>query len=502
MCGRFYNKENTGYSKIKGEYTMLLKEKISQIIEERRDVFIDVSDQIWSFAETRFEEFQSSTLLCTTLEKEGFTLKKNIADMETAFVATYGRGKPVIGILGEYDALYGLSQQACIAEKKPVVDGGKGHGCGHHALGSSALAAAVAIKEYIKENKVQGTVCYFGCPGEESGSGKAYMARAGYFKDIDVTLTCHPSFENSITGYNFLATLQVYFKFHGVGAHAAACPHLGRSALDAVELMNVGVNYLREHVIQEARIHYAVTDSGGRSPNVVQPEAAVLYQIRTPHLVQAREIYERVVNIAKGAALMSGTELEIVFDRGSSNLIQNRTLEKFVHEKFMELGPVPIDEEDLRYAEEIIASLEDSNRNFSAEMLESLYGWTKGKELAKLIKDKKIADVVYPYTMKDGAIPASTDIGDVSWNVPTVQVLTTCYANNTPYHSWQQTAQGKSALCHKGMLHAGKVMALAGVELMQKPELIEKIQAEFKERMDGETYICPIPTEVKPAPSR
>ena len=257
---------------------MQLKDEIKNLIESKKFIFTNVSDEIWGFAETRFEEFQSAALLERVLEQEGFSVKKNLAEMETAFIGEYGSGKPVIGILGEYDALYGLSQEAGIAEKKPVVEGGKGHGCGHNVLGSSALAAAVAVKDYMKEHNLLGTVRYYGCPGEESGSGKAYMARAGLFSDVDVALTCHPSFENSITGYNFLATLQVCFKFHGKSAHAGACPHLGRSALDAVELMNVGANFLREHVIQEARIHYAITDSGGLSPNVVQPEAAVLYR--------------------------------------------------------------------------------------------------------------------------------------------------------------------------------------------------------------------------------
>lgn len=266
--------------------------------------------------------------------------------------------------------------------------------------------------------------------------------------------------------------------------------------------MNVGVNYLREHVIQEARIHYAVTDSGGRSPNVVQPKAAVLYQIRTPELHQGRAIYDRIVKIAKGAAMMTETELEIVFDRGSSNILQNRTLEKLAYDQLMELGPVPVDEADLSYAAKIAETFTGSDKRFSADMLETLYGAKQGKELAKLIEGKLIADCVYPYIMRDGAIPASTDVGDVSWNVPVVQVLTTCYTNNTPYHSWQLVAQGKSPLCHKGMLHAGKVMAMTGIQLLENQRIIAEIQREFKEKLGDNTYICPIPPEVKPSPSR
>lgn len=338
---------------------MICKENVLKIIEEKKDLFIKVSDEIWEFAETRFEEFKSSELLCEILEEEGFVATKGIADMETAFVASFGSGKPVISFLGEFDALYGLSQEAGIAEKKPVSDGGKGHGCGHNALGAGALAAAIAVKEYIKVNNIQGTVRYYGCPGEESGSGKAYIARAGYFKDVDAALTWHPGSTNSVMSCNFLASISAYFKFKGISSHAAASPHLGRSALDAVELMNVGVNYLREHVIQEARIHYAITDAGGSSPNVVQPNAAVLYQMRAPKLSQARDIYDRVVNIAKGAALMTDTTLEIVFDRATSNILSNRTLEKLLYEKFEEVGPVPVDEEDIEYAKNIRESLNE-----------------------------------------------------------------------------------------------------------------------------------------------
>lgn len=477
-------------------------DEIKALLEGKKETFFAASDHIWDYAETRFEEFQSAKCLEEILEAEGFNVRDNLADMKTAFIAEYGKGKPVIGILGEYDALYGLSQEAGLAEKKAVVADGKGHGCGHNILGASALAGAVAVKDYMKQHNLSGTVRYYGCPGEESGSGKAYMARAGLFKDVDVALTCHPSYENSITGYNFLATLQVCFKFHGKSAHAGACPHLGRSALDAVELMNVGANFLREHVIQEARIHYAITNSGGSSPNVVQSEAAVLYQIRTPQLPQANDIYKRVVKIAQGAALMTETQLEIVFDRGSSNIIPNRHLEKLAHDCMQAYGPEPISKEDLAFAQQIENSLVGSDCTYSQDMLDMIYGPAKGKELGALIKDKLIMDMIYPYTPTDVPISASTDVGDVSWNVPVVQILTNCYANNTPNHSWQQVAQGKSPLAHKGLLLAGKTMALAAVRMMQEPELVKKIRAEFEERMQGKSYVCPIPPEVKPAPHR
>lgn len=480
---------------------MSIQTRINQIIEEKKDKIIHVHDHIWEFAETRFEEFKSAELLCKVLTEEGFTVTKGVAEIETSFVASFGSGTPIIGVLGEYDALDGLSQQAGVAEQKSLVENGKGHGCGHHSLGSSALAAVIGIKEYMQENNLVGTVQYYGCPGEEGGSGKTYMTRAGCFKNVDVALTCHPGIENSVTAYNFLANIQTYFKFHGISSHAAASPHLGKSALDAVELMNVGVNYLREHIIQEARVHYAVTDSGGRSPNVVQPEAEVLYLIRAPKLAQVREIYARIIDIAKGAALMTGTNLEVVFDKGCSNLVPNRTLEKLLHQKFQEFGPVPVDKQDIEFARKIIKTLNEKQSTSSRDMLVMLYG-EKGKPLIQMIKDKDVVDVVYPFIDIDEAIPASSDIGDVSWNVPTVQITTVCFANNTPFHSWQEVAQGKSELCHKGMLHAGKIMASAAIDLLENPALLEKIQAEFKERLGGETYECPIPLNVKPASRR
>lgn len=480
---------------------MNYENEILKYIEENGDAFSKLSDKIWALAETRFEEYESSQILCRVLKAEGFEVKKGIADMETAFVASFGSGKPVIAFLGEFDALYGMSQESGVPYKKPIEKGGKGHGCGHHALGVGSLSAALAVKEYMKKHNVEGTVRYYGCPGEESGSGKAYIARAGYFNDVDAALTWHPGSENAVWAMNFLATLQVYFKFHGKSAHAAACPHLGRSALDAVELMNVGANYLREHVIQEARIHYAMIDGGGFSPNVVQANASVLYQIRAPKMKDTREIYNRVINIAKGAALMTDTELEIVFDRGSSNLILNDTLDKVLYKSFKEVGPVPIDEKDIEFAKEIRKSFSEREKKVSEDELKVYYG-LEAKEIIMAIKNKAIIDIVYPYKPTNQVLPESTDVGDVSWNTPTAQITTVCYAKDTPGHSWQLVAQGEEELFHKGMLEAGKVLALSAVELFENQEILAKAKDEFKRRLGNESYTCPIPEDVKPSPIR
>ncbi|MDR2536786.1 MAG: amidohydrolase, partial [Treponema sp.] len=272
------------------------KKRIAELIDKKAAVFTALNDKIWESAEIRFGLKNSADAICAALEGEGFTIERGVAGMAHAFIATWGKGAPEIGILGEYDALPGLSQQADVPEKKPVIAGGNGHGCGHSALGAGSAAAAVGIKDYLQERGLSGTVKYYGCPAEESGSGKAYLARAGVFNGLDAALTWHPMMENSVWTMSSLANYQIFFSFKGRSAHAAAAPENGRSALDAAELMSVGVNYLREHIIQEGRIHYAYTDVGGGLPNVVQASSELLYFIRAPKPAQVQSIFERVVD--------------------------------------------------------------------------------------------------------------------------------------------------------------------------------------------------------------
>ena len=476
-------------------------EKAAAYIEANRKLLTGVSDSLWEYAETGYEEFKSSQLLVEVLAEEGFAITNSLAGIETAFVASYGSGEPVIGILGEYDAQYGMSQEAGIAGQKPLADGGTGHACGHHAIGAGALAAALALKEYLRENNLSGTVKYFGCPAAEDGCGKTYMARAGCFNGVAVALTWHPFTSNNITTFNVLATISASFKFHGVSSHASGSPHLGRSALDAVELMNIGVNFLREHVEQDIRIHYAITDAGGCSPNVVPAEAAVLYQLRASRRPQVSDVYERVTNIAKGAALMTDTRLEVIFDRASSNLLPNHVLGRLLYEKFTAAGPVPIDENDRAYARRLRETLSDKQKHLDESIAVSMFGDT-GRELVDQIAGKEIIDNIYPYDPADILAMGSNDLGDVSWNVPTVSFQAAAFAKDTPPHSWQQVAQGKSELCHKALLHAGKIMALAGIELLENPGLLAQVKEEFDKRRAGEAYICPIPPEVMPPPLR
>jgi aminobenzoyl-glutamate utilization protein B len=474
------------------------KQRLDQIIEDKGRVFIAASDKIWGYAETRFAENKSAELLCGLLTDEGFSVTRGVANIDTAFVAEFGSGKPVIAILGEFDALSGLSQKSGIATQEALIEGGNGHGCGHNLLGTGALAATVAVKQYMTENQLPGTIRYYGCPGEEGGSGKTFMVRDGVFNDVDLALTWHPFTHNTILSIQSLANYQIYYKFHGKSAHAAFVPHLGRSALDAVELMNVGVNYLREHIIQEARVHYAVTNTGGVSPNVVQAEAEVLYLIRAPKISQVQEIYERVCDIAKGAALMTGTTCEIVFDKACSNYIPNYTLENVLYANFNEVGVPQFDEADKKFAGEIKSTLSDSDITNDLAMARNYMGG-QGEEIIKDLQGKVLADMLLPYVYSSMLMPGSMDVGDVSWIVPTAQLSVACHAFGTPGHSWQVVAQGVSGLAHKGMLTAAKVLARTAVEALSNGELVKQAQAELQTTLAGIQYVCPIPAGVKPS---
>jgi aminobenzoyl-glutamate utilization protein B len=475
------------------------KQRIDQYIDENTAAFVEISDKIWEYAEMRFQEYQSAALLADFLEREGFQVERAVAGIPTAFAASFGTQGPVIGILGEFDALAGMNQTGGIAKKESPVPEASGHGCGHNLLGAGALAAAVAVKRLIEETGLAGTVRYYGCPGEEGGSGKTFMARDGIFTDIDAALTWHPFGYNAIMSVNTLANFQVYYRFRGRSAHAAAAPHLGRSALDAVELMNVGVNYLREHIIPEARVHYAITNTGGNSPNVVQAEAEVLYLIRAPQLGQVQEIYERICNIAQGAALMTGTECEIVFDKACSNCIPNETLERLLFANFQEVGAPEFDAADKRFSREIRSTLPATAIDSDLAMARGFMGG-KGQEILKELKEKEVADIILPYVHSSTLLAGSTDVGDVSWIVPTAQVAVACQAFGTPGHSWQTVSQGVTGIAHKGMIVAAKVLARTAVDVLANPAIIKQAKAELREKLGDAKYICPIPAGIQPKP--
>ena len=463
-------------------------------IEARQNFFIGISDQIWAFAETAYQEVQSSRLLADTLEQAGFRVERGLAEIPTAFVASYGTGKPVVAILGEYDALANLSQQVT-AEQKPLVAGGSGHGCGHNLLGTGALAAAMAVKEAIACGDAQGTLRYYGCPAEENGCGKAFMARAGAFDDVDITLTWHPGMFNGSFSLNLLANLKVSFKFYGKAAHAAADPYNGRSALDALELMNVGVNYLREHIISEARIHYVTVNGGGPAPNVVPAYAESFYVVRAPLPDQTMEVYERVLDVARGAAQMTGTRVEFNIVAGAANLLINDTIDELLLEKMNALTPPSFSEAEKGFAKQIAASF-SKGQNSAAEYAKML-GPGGARKLAG-VKSGDLFEGTLPAFARDAVMPGSSDVGDVSWVSPTGQIMTTCSALGTPGHSWQATAQHGMGIGHKGMLYAGQVLALSALAFFQDAELVARARAEFDEKRAAARIVQLIPDGVKP----
>ncbi|MDR1966869.1 MAG: amidohydrolase, partial [Synergistaceae bacterium] len=462
------------------------KRQMFRYVDGKSDLLAGVSDKIWDYAETAFEEFRSAALLEGILLEEGFSVEKGIGGIDTAFCAEFGEGGPTIGILAEYDALSGLSQDAGTSVKREACPGGNGHGCGHNLFAGGSLGAALAIREYLLANGMPGRVKLFGCPGEEGGSGKAFMAREGVFSGLDAAFAWHPMSVNAILDMCMLANYQVLYKFSGVASHAASAPEKGRSALDAVELMNVGANFLREHVISDARIHYAITNSGGFSPNVVQPNAEVLYLIRAPKTPQVEEIYRRVNKIAAGAAMMTETEVEIQFIKACSNVVPNKTLSKTLYDNLncQELPAYTGAERKL--AAEIAATAPSGSdlERFLKPHPDSL------RECSHMLDGKSLCDIILPFYPDDPdhILPGSSDVGDVSWIVPTAQVVTACYALGTPEHSWQLVSQAKASIGHKGMLLASKVMAGAAVDLFEKPEMIDMAKDELALRLGGQAY--------------
>ena len=469
-----------------------------QIIDRESAYLCSVSDKIWDNPETAFEEFASADALCEALEHEGFAVEKNVAGIKTAFTGTWGSGKPVIGFLGEFDALSGLSQEAGIAVKTPIVEGGCGHGCGHNLLGVGSLGAALATKEFLERNGLSGTVIFYGTPGEEGGSGKAFMAREGVFDNLDFALTWHPSDTHGTGMGSSVANYQIIYRFYGISAHAGGAPWNGRSALDALELMNTGVQYLREHVPTDTRIHYAITNTGGYSPNVVQAYAEVIYLIRAKNVEAVQKVYERVNKIADGAALMTETRVEKDFVKGCSNLIPNRVLADLLQKNLLELPKPQLKEEDFKMAKAIVDSIPEASRMDLSVRLAKIKDRALRAKLYEEHKDDVIYEFVLPVDEDETPMGASTDVSDVSWCCPTHQCYTASIAAGTPGHSWQMVSQGKSNLAHEGMLYAARVMAGTAIDAILDPSIIEAAKADFDARMDGKKYMCPIPKGVMP----
>jgi aminobenzoyl-glutamate utilization protein B len=461
-------------------------EEIWRLVDAKQAPFTELSDRVWGMPELCYGEFRSCAEHTAMLEQQGFRVTKDVAGIPTAVMGEAGEGGPVIAILGEYDALPGLSQEAGVAEPRPLPGPGYGHGCGHNLLGSASLLAATAVKDYLAAQGIKGRVRYYGCPAEEGGAAKGFMARAGAFSDVDIAITWHPSAFAGVTEPVSLANTRIDFSFTGRASHAAAAPHLGRSALDAVELMNVGVNYMREHMPSDARIHYALLDAGGIAPNVVQAFAKVRYLIRARNLPELNRLIERVRKVADGAALMTETSVQTQVVSAVSNLLGNTPLEKAMYDNLQRLGPPPFDDADREFARKIRATL-------SEEDIESSF-----RRAGVPVNDAPLCDLVVPLDAKSAPMMGSTDVGDVSWVVPTVQARGATYAIGTPGHSWQLTAQGKMPAAHKGMVHVAKVMAGTAVDAIHDEVLLARAKADHQARVSRTPYVCPIPADIEP----
>jgi aminobenzoyl-glutamate utilization protein B len=441
-------------------------------IEANHAQYGEVAQEIWDFAEVGYMEEQSAALLKATLADAGFQVESGVAGMPTAFVASYGSGSPVVGILAEYDALPGMSQaRVPVRQREPGMEAG--HGCGHHLFGAGSVAAAIAVKAWMESEGVTGTVRLYGTPAEEGGAGKVFMAREGLFDDVDAVLHWHPGDRNGTGVYSMLAILSAKFRFHGVSAHAAAAPHRARSALDGVEAMNDMVNMMREHVPQETRIHYVIT-AGGEAPNVTPDFAEVYYYVRNPDPENVRSIFERIVKAAEGAALGTGTTMGYEVDAGAYALLPNEALSRAVYENLVQVGGVVYDEDERLFAEAIRATLPENSPPVEA------------------------AAEVDPFIVLPGAIPASTDVGDVSWVVPTAGLSAATWVPGTATHSWQAVATGGTSIGNKGMVVAAKTIAMTAVDVLTDPDLVSAAREEYLERIGPDFEYVPLQGDIPP----
>ena len=411
--------------------------------------------KIWDYAEVGYQEYKSTAELQTLLDDAGFKIKAGVAGMPTAFTAEYGEGNPIIGILGEFDALPGLSQFA-VPEQKAIVEGGPGHACGHHLFGVGSAAAAIAVAHWLDKTKTPGTIRYYGTPAEEGGAGKSYMVKAGLFDDVDAVLHWHPSAGNSADAASSLANVSAKFRFYGKSAHASGAPHQGRSALDGVEAMNNMVNLMREHISQDSRIHYVITE-GGDAPNVVPAFAEVFYYCRHPEQAEVKKNFEWIIKAAEGAALGTQTRMEYETIHGSLNVLPNEVLSKIMNKNLNQVGGYTLTAEEKAFAEKIQETL------MAPSNLEN-------------------TNMVTPYKYESKGSGGSTDVGDVSWVVPTAGMRAATWVPGTPSHSWQAVAAGGTSIGTKGMVVAAKTMALTATELFMDPSILSAAREELLQR--------------------
>lgn len=474
--------------------------------------FETISDRIWDLAETRYQEFRSSALQADFLEKEGFSVTRDLGGITTAFSASFGSGHPVIGLLGEFDALPRMNQEADVPEKQTDRPGAAGHGCGHNLLGTGTMEATCLIRHWLLQTQSEGTVIYFGCPAEEGGAGKAFLTRSGCFDSLDFALAWHPGSKTGLIK-EALANIRVIFDFTGKSAHAAAHPELGRSALDACELMNVGVNYLREHVKSDARMHYAYLNDGGDAPNIVPAAATLLYALRAPESAYVAELYERVSDVAKGAALMTGTKVSFRTVSAYADLLSVPAMEALMMESMQEAEKPEYTEEDYAYAAGFMLLPESPDSAESCAESCSESGADSGSDSGSasapdstfLLDPARMTAAANHTSIDTDILPAdqtinlgSTDVGDVSWQVPTGLIGVATEAAGCALHTWQIVAQGKSPLAHKGMHYAARILFEAARRLYSNPELCKLIQENYQTVKGNRSYRSMLPDSVKP----
>ena len=438
------------------------KKAVIQSLEAKKQQYVDVATNIWNLAELGYKEGKSANLLQSMLKEEGFTIETGVAGIPTAFTATFGSGTPVIGVLGEYDALPGFSQDA-VPFKKELAGNTNGHACGHHLFGSASAAAAIAVKNWLKTTGRKGTIRFYGTPAEEGGAGKVYMVRAGLFQDVDAVIHWHPGDDNNANPISSLSNKSAKFRFRGIASHAAASPERGRSALDAVEALNYMVNMMREHIPEKSRVHYVIT-RGGEAPNVVPAFAEVYYYIRHPEMDVVKDLFNRVTKAAEGAALGTGTTMDYEVIHGVYNLLPNQILSTNLYENLKTVGGVTYDKTEEDFALKIFPSL---NR-----------------------KDVNISDaaLVKPYADQSDEAFGSTDVGDISWLVPTAGISSATWVPGTAAHSWQAVAAGGMSIGHKGMMVAAKTMALTIMDCLVSPEMLKNAKLELLKRRGGDQF--------------
>ncbi|WP_227763906.1 amidohydrolase [Zhaonella formicivorans] len=449
-------------------------------LEQKKDELNEISHKIWSNPEVSGEEKESADLFRILLAENGFEVKE-IEGMEHAFIAEYGSGAPVIAVLGEYDALPGLSQ-AVDTKFNPIKQNGPGHGCGHNLLGTAALGAVLAVKKYLEETKLSGTIRFYGCPEEETLAGKVKMIKKGAFEGCDLALSWHPMAANTALEHAFLAMNSIKFRFHGISSHAGQSPEAGRSALDAVELMNVGANYLREHVIEKARIHYTITNAGG-APNIVPKEAESWYYVRAPFRKDVEEITERLFKVAKGAAMMTETTVDYEVISGCYEMLPNKVLFDLTYQNMLEIGAPKYTEEELAFAKALQETLDPQA---VAGETKKLMPEANGEEanIHQGVLEKEKANSV--------VVAGSSDSGDVSWIMPMNLFLTACFPLGVANHSWQATASSGSSIGMKGMHFAAKVLSGIMYDLLNDPSIVNAAKAEFNKRTERRKYVSPL----------